>query len=518
MKKTNLLFKYFCVCFLAIFLLSCGNGFDPRLYNSRRDVSGGDDNDSGTPPPPPPVVDVNSDPFLFPENNNPDFGGFNSAKFDEWTLSTYFDGKNVPIHKFYNYKQWSAGDAATAEYTVSGEDTYTEVVTGSLGKITDVTYIMYKGKNDHFAPDSTYNIEPVNGIVRMERFRFFRFEGKPAAGPLLDNRLMAVDAMTKLVFLYSKPIEFQTVVGQQVPSKWEAVDTATKVSGLSYPFYEYDPIGVVHADGKVELFDGYITDTANRQYDPRIDIANPNRQIASAGKPGRSPYMPVVNDLKTYTLSVTAKSLKNINIKSKYRTSLFDKKWKDLEKAYLTYAIRSSLYLNSEPTYDILSHKGNGQHPEQSIIGTSKIDTTTERIDTGYTKIFSDLAKEYSLVSTELPNYTLELDAIIQKYASTGRDPDKGFVSTWGTDPLNYYYHAVYNNYGAPKIKFVYDENQEAFILDTANSNLDKTTVDTSFTFKLGDAPKDFTINYSNESEIIYTVEFKEQTSTSRRY
>ena len=113
------------------------------------------------------------------------------------------------------------------------------------------------------------------------------------------------------------------------------------------------------------------------------------------------------------------------------------------------------------------------------------------------------------MVSTELPNYTLELDSIVTKHG----------WSVFGVVELVEKWTMVsYNNYGAPKIKFVYDENQEAFVLDTANSNLDKTTVDTSFTFKLGDAPKDFTINYSNESEIIYTVEFKEQTSTSRRY
>ncbi len=274
--------------------------FDPRAYNGSII-----DNTAPEVEPEIPQVDKDNDPFLFPENNNPDAGGFNASKFNEWTLYTYFDGKNVARHEFRNDKNWTPGDVSKGEYKLSGQSTYTEVVNPPVNKINDVTYYMYKGKNDHFLPDSDYNTKPIHDVVRMERFVFFRFTGSPLAGDALDNRLMAIDTMTKLIFAYSKPTEFKDVLGQKVPTKWESVDTATKVSGVSYPFYEYDPIGVVSPNGTVELFPQYVKDTENGYYDPRI--GDPSRDVATYGKPGRSPYYVVAIEGDPFLYSVSSK-------------------------------------------------------------------------------------------------------------------------------------------------------------------------------------------------------------------
>ena len=487
---------YLLYILLPLFLLSCGSKmpFDPRAYN-------GSIIDNTTPEIEPdiPQVDKDNDPFLFPENNNPNAGGFNASKFNEWTLYTYFDGENVARHEFRNDKNWTPGDVSKGEYKLSGQSTYTEVVNPPVNKINDVTYYMYKGKNDHFLPDSDYNTKPINHVVRMERFVFFRFTGSPLAGDALDNRFMAIDTMTKLIFAYSKPTEFKDILGHQVPTKWEPVDNATKVLGVSYPFYEYDPIGVAHPDGTVELFPQYVTDTENGYYDPRIDIVNADREVASPNKPGRSPYIVFNSNLKFYEFSIKAKSLKNINIKSdKYINlgSFFKPNWQFISQneAYLNYAIRSSLYADGNAiTYDVLSHKKNG---EIMTSGLFLIKDTTDTIVVNGIKNFTDIPNKYPIVSTEIEKYNIELDAVVTKYGySLG-----GFVELKEKWTM-----ATYNNYGAPSIKFVYDKDKEAFVLDKSKSILNKTTVTEPFELKVGET-KDFAINYNNESEITYTL------------
>ncbi len=289
MKLRN---SIFLSIFLIVTLLSSCTGLvgGRRSYYMQQNLGSPAGPDEPSVAPPPPSVSTAQDPFLFPENNIVDAGGFTAADMDSWTLASYFDKRNVALHSFIidGSKMWTEGDATKGEYLLTGQETYTEVVSGNMGKIKDVTYTMYKGKNDHFFPDDPYNITPINDVVRMERFRFYRFFGTPASGPKLDNRLMVIDSMTKLIFAYSKPVKFQNVVGQNVPIGWEAVETATVISGKTRPFYEYDPIGVLHKDGTVEFFDTYVNNTAAAKYDPVI--GDPSREVASSGKPGRSPY------------------------------------------------------------------------------------------------------------------------------------------------------------------------------------------------------------------------------------
>ncbi len=280
----------FFILILIVFSSCSGLVGGRKSYYMQQNIGGSAKPEEPSVAPPPPSVSTAQDPFLFEENNVEDAGGFRASDIDSWTLETYFDKRNVALHKFITDKSklWVKGDEDTGEFLLTGQETYTEVVSGNMGKIKDVTYAVYRGKNDHFFADDPYNTEPINGVLRMERFRFYRFFGTPASGPKLDNRLMAIDTMTKLIFTYSKPVKFQTVVGQNVPIGWEAVDTATVISGNTRPFYEYDPIGVLHKDGKVEFFDTYVNNTAAAKYDPVI--GDPSREVAASGKPGRSPY------------------------------------------------------------------------------------------------------------------------------------------------------------------------------------------------------------------------------------
>ena len=269
---------------LSLAFYSCGNsfgGFDPRTYNLKPAGNEITSPDEVVPEPPP--VPEGEDPFKKPENTNPD-EIFDDAKFNLWNLRiTVINNKNVPFYVFDTDKSsWTGGNVPYNEYLYSGPNIKAQGYT-----ISGMRYYMYKFKNPVFKPDSSYNIG-VHG-ERMERFYFYRFKGNAPVGPSLDNYVIAIDTYKKLIFAYAVPIKYQSVVGNKVPVAWGSVDNNTKNDdGGTRPFYEYDPIGYVTAEGVVTIYPWFISLLGSGKYDPIID--EKHTDVASAMKAGKSPY------------------------------------------------------------------------------------------------------------------------------------------------------------------------------------------------------------------------------------
>ena len=166
----------------------------------------------------------------------------------------------------------------------------------------------------------------------FDRFYFYRFEGS-AFGVSIKNCLIAIDTYSKLVFafgvpnLWKKPVNLPGV--PYAPAGWQAVengweakyevntqDRFANVNGIQY-FYEYDPVGVVKANGEIEIFQWCLDSIGNNsKYAPRVkgNAIDLGRPIASeTEKEGRSPYMPIKVDAKL-SMAVTAEQIQIQNV------------------------------------------------------------------------------------------------------------------------------------------------------------------------------------------------------------
>lgn len=289
---------------VVLFISACGAGFDPRLYNKKQElIDGGGDLTEPDNPDVELPLDPENDPFQFPENSDPN-QFFSAADFNSFEIRATFSGNNTPTYSFAR-GSWNASNPSKNEFSKGGPNS-----SGGGHSITYMHYYLYKGKNPVFTPSSSYNTG-AHG-ERVKRFYFYRFTGKGGGIQALDNMLVAVDTYTKLVFSFSLPISFASVLGQQVPTGWGAVDT--RVQNGKYKFYEYDPVGIVKNDGSVELYQWYKDAMGRSDYNPII--GSPDREVAAYGKPGRSPYY-------TLTSSTTGDVFRD-NVKSKeflYRTA-----------------------------------------------------------------------------------------------------------------------------------------------------------------------------------------------------
>ena len=265
---------------ILMFIASCGSKmpFDPRAYNQNLGDPSIDipDGEGGIPDLDIPI-DPENDPFLDPENLNPD-KHFPASKFDSWEIRASFAGNNSPTYRF-TAGNWNAGNVSKNEFIKKGPNS-----SGGGHSITYMVYYLYKSKNNLFSPTSSYN-SGAHG-KRMERFYFYRFSGKGGNIQALDNMLVAVDKNTKLVFAFGVPTKYSYVLGNNVPTAWGSIDT--RVNNGKNKFYEYDPVGIVKSDGTVELYKWYTDAMGSGNYNPII--GDPNRAVATYGKPGRSPY------------------------------------------------------------------------------------------------------------------------------------------------------------------------------------------------------------------------------------
>ncbi len=191
---------------------------------------------------------------------------FETFNFNEALIFAEFSAKNVPSMSYGSGDIWKISSDKTYLPPLGDENLYTyeysgENTTAGVNPITGVTYLKYEGYNPFFAIDSKYNQALlVDGSERgMQRFNFYRFKGKGGGIVNLDNMLVAVDTYTSLIFSFGVPTDFETILGQDSPTKWEAVEVAaTAPDGQKYKFYEYDPAGYIDAQGSFVMYDWYV--------------------------------------------------------------------------------------------------------------------------------------------------------------------------------------------------------------------------------------------------------------------
>ncbi|MEI0508894.1 hypothetical protein [Brachyspira intermedia] len=199
------------------------------------------------------TVPEDEDPFKNGSWNDIGYNGFNGNEIKDWFLKVSFDNSNVPIYEFYkdNSKSWYYSDPSIVEYNfdASGDGNKAQGIA-----INPMTVYKYEFKKKPLVTiDSSYNQSD-----RMNRFLFYRIKGSAKVAGIgvdLNNYLIAVDTHSKLVFAYAKITKTANapVVGTPYPVEFKAVELFESKK----KFYEYDPIGIVHADGKVTLYAEY---------------------------------------------------------------------------------------------------------------------------------------------------------------------------------------------------------------------------------------------------------------------
>ncbi len=216
------------------------------------------------------IVFANASEDLLRQYNDPNMH-FPASKFDTWEFRCKFSSKDEPTYWYVAGNWGQAIDTGKREYQKEGPSTKA----GSHG-LSDIKYYFYKGKNP---------LARSQGKM-TERFYYYRFSGKAAGMITMDNYLIAVDTYTKLVFAFAIPVEYKNILWRKIPEKWVALESG--MSNKSYKFYEYDPVGIVLANGTFELYSWHLADMSKGNYKPTMMKQGEN--IATYGKAGRSPY------------------------------------------------------------------------------------------------------------------------------------------------------------------------------------------------------------------------------------
>ena len=316
MKKIYLL-----LAIISIFIMSCsGHFFNPKYYygssssSSEGNTGGGsgpgEDIDTGEPENP------DEDPFIKGDWNKPYYNGFDGNQIKDWFPRISFDGQNVPIYEFkIESRQWNTGNPTLSEYyfDASGDGNTAQGIA-----IKPMTIYKYEFKNPLIDPNGKYNSSD-----RMKRFLFYRIVGESKVlgiGADLDQYLIAVDIYSKLVFAYAKIVGTYDVMGNDVPNDFEAAE----YHGERRNFYEYDPIGIVHSDGRVTLYEEYKNEMRQSATKFFPQVHNPDRAMASYDGPGTSPYFNKNSDLnkKEMKLTFTSLELRNIDSRSANRNAI----------------------------------------------------------------------------------------------------------------------------------------------------------------------------------------------------
>ena len=497
----------FLLIILAIFSISCGSHFNPRYYYNRG--SGG----SSSNPDGPNIggggegLDPKDDPFVDYDGsrpwNDPDYNF--KMDFDNYVIEAQFDGNNRPTYKLVR-GTWNKGDESKNEYWYNGPDSE-----GGGTTIGSMKYYLYKGMNHLFASDSEYNKSD-----RLDRFYFYRFEGS-AFGVSIKNCLIAIDTYSKLVFafgvpnLWKKPVNVPGV--PYAPAGWQAVengweakyevntkDQFANVDGIQY-FYEYDPVGVVKANGEIEIFQWCLDSIGdNSKYAPRVkgNVIDLARKIASeTEKEGRSPYMPIKVSTKKDIVTITVNSLKNLDMQSKEFFIGIDRGVKDL--AYYTYTIAAAGYNNSIPQdYTKIVDLD----PQPGMVNNIDIDDVT-KLNIGQ-QINFDNSQSFSMNDIDKNGATIDLSSRIHKYNKETGFADVAAFGRHGSGEV-----AIL---GEPKVKLKYDSTQGGFVFDKENSIMSSTSTTAVITFDNSDT---FILKKGETKEIVLKYTWTKGLNTS---
>ncbi len=199
---------------------------------------------------------------------------FSASKFDTWEIRCRFTTSDEPTY-WYESGDWGQPfDSRKNGYKKTGPNSKA----GSY-ELSGLIYYLYKGKNPLALSADGYDSEI------SKRFYFYRFSGKAAKLQSLDNYLIAVDIYTKLVFAFAIPTNYKNILWKMVPTAWGRLEDNLD---SQYKFYEYDPVGIVRADGTFEMYEWHLKDMANHVYIPTMKAQG--YEVATYGKPGCSPY------------------------------------------------------------------------------------------------------------------------------------------------------------------------------------------------------------------------------------
>ena len=244
-------------------------------------------------------------------------------------------------------------------------------------------------------------------------------------------------------------------------------------------------------------------------------IHDTSRGLASENKAGLSPYYVSDNlsEVSIDNITITAKSLKNISVKS--REKLFGIQGSPKDYAWFTYTISgiSSILNNDIGISEELQNLVNVDPASSSLTGMIFL-TETKQIKINEEIGFSS-KNSYKISDIKHKGGYIELASRVDKY-----NKETGFADT-----------AKFGSHGSgkmatkdsPKVRLKYDSSKKAFVIDrgSVNENRDilvSITYDKNFTLKRGES-KNFTIKYNwkkgndttngEEFEITYNLEFK---------
>lgn len=221
---------------------------------------------------------------------------FKTADFIDRVIQiTEVTSGNLPQTKFQeNVKLWQP--ANEHGWQVFNGDNFSSHAVMTV-TVKNVGYFRVKGKNPLvssydgilipiYGSDGkpTEQTEPI-----MKRFVFYRFTGDVPVVGTLDNRLVAFDSYTGLLFVYAIPTTFG---GNGNPLGWQPLEGVGAPDGKKHSFYEYDPVGYVNKDGEFRMTSQYITNlkkkTSRENYKPPFT--------------GKSPYSDVLKRLSPFTV------------------------------------------------------------------------------------------------------------------------------------------------------------------------------------------------------------------------
>ncbi|WP_300369490.1 hypothetical protein [Brachyspira sp.] len=473
----NRLFIILILIFSLILLNTCGNYFSPRYYYQQMS-NGGSGNETEEP-------DIGGEDILKPEEdpfnnddgkkpwNNPNYRNFTLDLDKEYVIAASFGIKNEPKYMLIKDDTWKLKDPLRNEYYYNGTNTK---AAGFV--VSKVKYYMCKNMNPTFVSTSAYNKSE-----RLKRFWFYRFTG--SAGLDTDNYLVAIDSYSKLVFAFAIPVKWKSILGIPAPMEWGAVELGWEASadsanfnsqikfavdGLTY-FYEYDPVGIVHPNGDIEIYDWCIQSIANNnRYAPRVD-GDPKdltREVAHYKKPGRSPYLPMkIIEKNKIALNIQNVAIENISAKSKSGNNY-------LSEAGFSYDIRAGYKLNTDQlVFNSISVK---EKPSLFFDSLFKV----------------AVGENKSIISTV---YTLDMQYENKDEVYIGLDANITMYDKKFSIP-QIQNDTVIINKNNPIINFKYDKSQNAFVF-TDISGADKVKI------------KEHTQNFilkKNETKTFYIV------------
>lgn len=215
----------------------------------------------------------------------PQTSPFSEQEYDRLILKMYVSSANNPSY-WFEKGEWKLQSENC--WVTGGED---EVVSPyQVNMIKQVRY--YRYKNMH-PLDPSYYAQDEDTVDFLKRFCFYRFTGKTML-PWLDAYLFALDMHTGFIFSYALPSRFDKVLGKHIPRDWVALENHPYVQA-NFPdkkFYQFDPVGIMQADGKILLYDWIIEQ--NKRKDTDIGVYIPHHDdyanVASNTDPGCSPY------------------------------------------------------------------------------------------------------------------------------------------------------------------------------------------------------------------------------------